>query len=415
MDTILLVTNSDEVKNSLQDKVVLLRDTDKLISVNYENYGEVFEEFNPYIVILDENIDREKTIDVLKHLNIKKSVSNTTVILLMKNKDDDFLLRAYDEGADEYMLIDYSPAEVLIRIVNCIRKVQLKTKLLRCETAMEFCGVTEQKSAFYTSKAAEDMINVELSKNNYNGACYVIISVDDDAKKIYSYEKMRMVIKSYLRTTDVVVAYTPSKFGFLLKTDVSGAVTVFKRIKDSLPEEWNLKAGLVAIGGMKFNEINKKALSALNEAGLNDDRYSIYSDKQKENTENWLVEEAQDSKVYKFYKKAFDKKIENIISPIFYRVQRAYEDKVGDAKIEQFTDEKQSVFRIIQGKKESRLTMLYPGYSKLVIYISHSGLDSPENREVTISLKEITQAKISEIVECFVSEYIGIYRHNMEV
>ena len=53
--------------------------------------------------------------------------------------------------------------------------------------------------------------------------------------------------------------------------------------------------------------------------------------------------------------------------------------------------------------------MLYPGYSKLVIYISHSGLDSPENREVTISLKEITQAKISEIVECFVSEYSYCY------
>ena len=55
--------------------------------------------------------------------------------------------------------------------------------------------------------------------------------------------------------------------------------------------------------------------------------------------------------------------------------------------------------------------MMYPGYSKLVVYITHSGFDSPENREIVVPLNLVNEDKIDEILEGFINEFIGIYRH----
>ena len=52
-----------------------------------------------------------------------------------------------------------------------------------------------------------------------------------------------------------------------------------------------------------------------------------------------------------------------------------------------------------------RPVFVYPGFAKIVIYITHEGLDSPENKEIQLSLTKISQKELITIVEDFIKDF----------
>ena len=411
MNTVIIITDYEEIKLKMQENLVLLRGSDRLLSVNYDNAPDVLYDIRPDIVILHEHERREKTIGIIKYLKERRIFSNSNIVLLANVYDKDFILEAYDEGINDYITLQSEPSEILIRVINSIKMSGMKSKAKRFEKILEFYNIIDISSEFYSTKFENEIFSTELLRENYENGSYMMLSPTENCKKDFSTYKMNTILKNVLRINDIVSGPSGAKYGILLQDDIEGAIKVFEKIKAELiDKKYDLRAGITAIDSNKFDEIKKKTISALNSAILSDKEYVIYS-AEGSSSENWLDFPEDKDKTYKFYKKAFGQKIENVIAPVFFRLQKTYEEKIGDADIEQFTDEQQSVFRIINGKNESRLTMIYPGYSKLVITITHTGFDSPENRTITIPLKEITQAKIDEIVESFINEFMGIYRH----
>ncbi len=410
MNTVILITNQDEIKQKFQDNLVLLRNTDKLVAVNYDNAPDVLYELRPDIIILHEHENREKTFGIIKYLKEKRIFVNSNIILLVNNYERSFILSAYDEGIDDYLISSAEPSEILIRVINSIKKSDLNSKLRSLELSLDVYGIIDSRTGFYNQKYENEVFNAQLINSGSNDYSYMIISPDEDGKKEFSGEKLIRAIKKSIRSGDFVSMYSISKYGLLLQANVDGAVEVLQKIKSELPEGMSLKAGIAMAENKKFEDVKKKASSSLNNALLKNIEYVVYSSEEQVQ-DDWLEPPDKEKKAYKFFKKAFSNKIENVIAPVFYRLQKTYEEKIGDAKIEQFTDEEQSVFRIILAQHESRLTMMYPGYSKLVVYITHSGFDSPENREIVVPLNLVNEDKIDEILEGFINEFIGIYRH----
>ena len=54
---------------------------------------------------------------------------------------------------------------------------------------------------------------------------------------------------------------------------------------------------------------------------------------------------------------------------------------------------------------ESELKITYPGFSKINIDIIHQGLDSPENKRISLDLTELDESKLTKIVEDFIKEF----------
>ena len=118
-----------------------------------------------------------------------------------------------------------------------------------------------------------------------------------------------------------------------------------------------------------------------------------------------LVTEADEPKNYKIFRQIFNKKMEKVIAPVFFRLQKAWEEKLFDTQIEQFTDNEQCVFHLKNKKQDSILRIVYPGFAKIVIYINHEGLDSPENKEIQLSLTKISQKELITIVEDLIKDF----------
>ena len=97
--------------------------------------------------------------------------------------------------------------------------------------------------------------------------------------------------------------------------------------------------------------------------------------------------------------------MEKVITPVFYRLQKAWEEKLFNTEIEQYTDGEQCVFHLKNNKQDSTLKIVYPGFAKIIISITHDGLDSPENSEIQLPLTKINQKKLISIVEDFIKDF----------
>lgn len=409
MNNLILISDSDDVKQKMQGNLVLLRRADKIRFVTYENAPDMLYNMNSDVIILHENELRQKTINLIKYIRCKKNFSNTNIILLLNKFDQNFILSAYDEGVEDYFMLESEPSEMLIRTINCMKKSGLKRKIKNLEFYLEYYGIKDSKSGFYSAKFAEEVFENEIINNKYSDICFMIISPDDNGKKEFSAEDMNSAIKKSVRVEDLVAGPCGSKYYFMLHSDVEGAINVFERIKKFLPPQLTIKAGITMVNDKKYLDVEKNAVCSLNNSLLTNKDYTIYSENTV-NVEDWLDIPQSEEKVYKFFKNAFGKKLEKVISPVFYRYQKTYEEKLPGAKIEQFTDEQQSIFRILYSGNESRLTIIYPGYSKIMIYVTHSGLNTPENHEICLPLNSVNQKDISNVVEDFINEFSCTYK-----
>ena len=135
--------------------------------------------------------------------------------------------------------------------------------------------------------------------------------------------------------------------------------------------------------------------------------FVIYQEKEISETDDWSLEPEKENKQkdFKFFRQLFLNKMEKVITPVFYKLQNAYDGRLEDTQIEQYTNENRCIFNLKNPKQTSRLTITYPGFAKAVIYITHSGLDSPENKEYVLALKDLTELLLTALTEDFIKDF----------
>lgn len=397
---ILLITNEQNIIETFGEKLMLLRETDELSYCDYEEAPDIVFADKPDIVIVHEHNDKNKSINLIKY--IKTQIDS--ILLLINRYDRDFILNAYDEGIDDYFMTNSDPSEISIRTVNCIKKENLKKKIKQYQTYLKQYNILDKTTAIITDKFSKEINSKELSLNDFTRGALMVISPDEEGKLKYSADKVIQSVKKAVRYSDIITQGGGTKVFILINEGgISGAVKILEKIKQELNNEISIKAGICAITSDNFAVLEKNAQCALSDSLLGNLDFSIYTETSAINGENWL--EPQKEQNYKLFRVAFNKKLEKVIAPVFYRLQKSWEEKLFNTKVEQYTDESQSLFKLTNPKQTSLLKIVYPGFAKVIVYITHEGLDSPENTEISLPLNKINTKEITNIVEKFIKEF----------
>lgn len=397
---ILLITNEQNIIETFGEKLMLLRETDELSYCDYEEAPDIVFADKPDIVIVHEHNDKNKSINLIKY--IKTQIDS--ILLLINRYDRDFILNAYDEGIDDYFMTNSDPSEISIRTVNCIKKENLKKKIKQYQTYLKQYDILDKTTAIITDKFSKEINSKELSLNDFTRGALMVISPDEEGKLKYSADKVIQSVKKAVRYSDIITQGGGTKVFILINEGgISGAVKILEKIKQELNNEISIKAGICAITSDNFAVLEKNAQCALSDSLLGNLDFSIYTETSAINGENWL--EPQKEQNYKLFRVAFNKKLEKVIAPVFYRLQKSWEEKLFNTKVEQYTDESQSLFKLTNPKQTSLLKIVYPGFAKVIVYITHEGLDSPENTEISLPLNKINTKEITNIVEKFIKEF----------
>lgn len=406
-NNLLLISNDEELSKNIYEKLVLLRNKDTVITLDYDAAVKQIKTIYSNIIIVHEHQIKNKTLNLITDLKDLDKNNERDIILITNSDDQEFILKAYDEGICDHFYKSSKDFEILLKIINCIKNNVKNICYNRNRKLLEQIGVIDDITGLYKYQYAEQIINTELDNSKNSNGIFMALSPEENGKTTFSLHKMTNALKESVRTDDILIQANGVKtYLYLKNTDLHGAAIVLNKIKDIYESDFKIKAGICDVKYKDFIEIEKEALSALGEAMLTKEEFIFYQEKEND-TNSWLdIDETDESvKNFKLFKQSYAKKLERVVVPVFYRLQKAYEEKLFNTKIEQYTEENESVFYLKNENQTSRLKLVYPGFAKIIIYITHEGLNSPENKEITLPLKKVDQKILVSILEAFIKEF----------
>lgn len=383
---ILLVSDDNDFAQKLDEKLVFLRKNDEIIISDYASALDLIGECS--VVLVHENSTFEQTLSMIKDLRKKKEIS---IILVANSNNENLILESADLGVDDFILANAENFEFVLRIVHNIEFSALKQLSQGYIKLLKQVNVVDDYSGLFNFDNCQQIL-----KEQKNGI-FMAISPCDKMK--FSLDEVGFAIKFAIRKNDIAFIGRGSNFYLYLKdTDFEGAKNVFDKINTKI----KINAGVADISGKTLEKFEKEAQDALIEAQKTEQKFVVHQT--KENTlDEWLADTKSGN--YKLFRKLFNTKLEKVITPVFYRLQKSYEDKLKNTEIIQFTTDEQCVFELKNKNIKSSLRIIYPGFAKIIVTIKHEGFDSPENSEISLPLDKITQKELVEIVENFIKEY----------
>ena len=400
---VILISDNNEISKTLVEKLVLLRKFDEILVLDDVEFCDNIKNINPALVFLLESEDRELTVQNLRI--IRQNYKYASVVLIALNKDFDFILSMYDQGVNDFIFLDTHPAEILIKSINALKKNYASYIADRDKNLLLSSGNLSGKG-FYTENVANELMLKTLDEIDAFNSSFMIISCDELDRISFDVDALGNAIKTSVRSSDFVIELKSGKFYLYLRdTKEDGAVLVFKKISEKLDGHFRIKAGIAAVENRSFRDLEQRASVSLTDAMLGASDYVVYKERELPQIDEWALETEDKQKDFKLFKQSFLKKLDKIITPVFYRMQTSYEGLLPDTKIEQYAHETQCIFHLKHPKQTSRLTIVYPGFAKVLIYITHSGWDSPDNKEIFMPLKQLSEPVLTQIVETFIEDF----------
>lgn len=404
---ILLITNDKDVMDILNPKLVLLREIDNILTTTYSEAIKNIEEIIPEAVLIYCSNEKNECLELIKAIKTTERIKNTSILLIIDKYEQDFVLSAYDENITDYMMLNTDDAEILMRTLWCLKKNSHITTLQRQNNLLESLGVIDKNTGFYTNEYCEKIFENEFKtlEEIKSDGILMLISASEESKTKLNPLQLAKAIKISTRNSDVIVHGSANRFYVLLKeTQLKGAFCVWDKIKRALGEQFTINAGISIISGKAFNDLKNELLNALVEAASTNQDLVIVSEEENPSGD-WFEKVNSAQKNFKLFKQAFGKKLEKVIAPVFFQTQKLYEEKLYKTQIEQYSNSTLSAFILKGENKLSELKITYPGFSKINVDIIHQGLDSPENKRLTLDLTELDETRLTKILEDFITEF----------
>lgn len=405
---IILITNKQSVIDILKPKLILLREIDNILTATYSEALQNIQKVIPEIILIYCSEEKSECLELIKSIKSDEKLKNISVLLIIDEYEQDFLLNAYEENITDYLTINADDAEILMRTIWGLRKNSYLTALQKQSSLLEKLGVIDKHTGFYTKEYSEKIFETELKNLDKIDAdgILMLVSASEESKTKLNPLQLAIAIKKSTRNSDILVHSSANRFYVLLReTQLKGAFCVWEKIKRAIGEQYVINAGIATINGKSFENIKDELLSALIEATSINQDLVIVSDEEKSSSNDWLDNINSTQKNFKLFKQAFNKKLEKVIAPVFFQMQRLYEEKLFKTQIEQYSNSTLSSFILKKDNQLSELKITYPGFSKINVDIIHQGLDSPENKRINLDLTELDETRLIKIIEDFIVEF----------
>lgn len=404
-NNILLISEDENATELILNKLVLLRDNDKITKCNCKETKKALQNSLYCVVLLYADIKEQELI--FKTINtIKETKPDSEIILIPNDINTELILKAYDAGIYDYVPIDAESFDFVIKTINCYKLRTLKNIEQRNEKFLYQQGVIDEKTNLYKCNYLKDIfIDIADDLRIQNGI-FSILTLNDKNKTKISTNRLAGIIKTTVRGDDIIATARGGKFYLILPNiDLEGTKKLIQKIQDKMGEEFKIHAGMSKIGIQSFETLDKITQDSLKSA-IQNDEMTVSLSKVTGMQNGWLEDEdLPRHKDFKLFKVAFTNKMKNVIEPIFFRFQKECETKLTNTQVSQYANNIESVFSLKNETLHSELVIRFNGYAKFKIEINHSGLDSAENTKLEISLSQLTDKELTKLLKQLKQEY----------
>lgn len=404
-NNILLISEDENATELILNKLVLLRDNDKITKCNCKETKKALQNSLYCVVLLYADIKEQESIfKTIK--TIKETKPDSEIILIPNYINTELILKAYDAGIYDYVPIDAESFDFVIKTINCYKLRTLKNIEQRNEKFLYQQGVIDEKTNLYKCNYLKDIfIDIADDLRIQNGI-FSILTLNDKNKTKISTNRLAGIIKTTVRGDDIIATARGGKFYLILPNiDLEGTKKLIQKIQAKMGEEFKIHAGMSKIGIQSFETLDKITQDSLKSA-IQNDEMTVSLSEVTGMQNGWLEDEDQPRhKDFKLFKVAFTNKMKNVIEPIFFRFQKECETKLTNTQVSQYANNIESVFSLKNETLHSELVIRFNGYAKFKIEINHSGLDSAENTKLEIPLSQLTDKELTKLLKQLKQEY----------
>jgi len=439
-NTIVIVGNKSHLINQISSKLVLLRDLDKVESIDTLNAIPFLKEQMPNVILLHcENNDRGR-INLIKEIKSEPLLKNSPILLIGDMLSRDMLLDAFDAGISDVIHMPVLEYELLMRVIWCISRNELNTQTESRSKFLAKLGIIQEETGFYTQVHCDEFLvnEVDYSIKYQQNACLMLLSPDDKGQ---AYNKEFWdILKSSIRMNDSVAMSGDGKFYiFLPKTKLNGVYSFFERMNTNFEGKGSISAGVIEINEKPFMEIKECLEKALEKASENGKSLLVATENYSEDPTaetvkltketvlrlgNWVEtpeaqgydgewkEEAakpQDEHSERLFKQTFKKKCKLVAEPVFKKYIGMLVEKYPQIDIESIVEQSHAKLVLKYGSITSSFYISHSGGPQVRIEWQQVLYDEVRNsNNFLLDMMELNFQKLSEILDGFTGEFANL-------
>lgn len=409
-NNILFVSNEDAMLDQIADQLILLRNIDSILIRLYTDACQTIDEERPQSIIIACSSKTEEE-NCLETIKLMKRHTVVPIILLLKEYDEDFIKEANKAGVSDCIPIEYSHSEILMRTIWSLQKNEMRETHKKTMLLLEQLKIIDGKTGFYTTKQNTRIIknNLDYITSNNISAVLMAVTPNKNSEIKISKDKLDEMLKKTVRSSDTVIMKDESVYYLILmNTNLSGAMIVWSRLTKNVGENGLVCGCMTAIENKNYKKLETSISNGLEVASQIPTNFLAISDEAGPNN-RWLKFTGETATPYniKLFKQMFDKKLEEVIKPIFEFAKKSAKRKLPNVEIEIISTEINIKMVVKKDNKVSSLILEHSGSAFLNVYYMHAGLDSPENKTTKMDFDEITEPIIKDLIDAFIVEFMS--------
>jgi len=394
---IVLVSDDTNFFDYLRERLCL-RKSDELFTFKFDDIPEKLHLLTSALIIVNSEDKQEKAFSLLKIFN------NTPVIITAFNDDSEFKQKCYDAGAFDYITLLTPEAEFQARLTPAFAVVGLLQKNNQYRDILINKNIiTENNEVFVDYNFIIDKELKEIH-SDLKKAIFVAISPNDKSKFLLSSNKIETIILNNIRKNDILMNYAANKyFLFLFDIDIIAAQKLLSKIFSQIPEK--IYAGFSVVTNQKRQQLINEALNKLHEA-INYDKEVVESRNIEPSSIEKLQRQTSPYANFKLFKQEFGKKVEQVISPVFYQLQQKYTGKMSGVIMQQETGDGYGIFYIKGNNLTTSFKVSSPGFAKINIDITYQKDNTNiDTKRISLEPEEFEAGLLNDLLEQFILDY----------
>ena len=436
-NTITVISNSEVLIGQISEKLVLLRDLDKVTNCSRKDSITFLKNQLPNVIMLHcENNDPE-ALEVIKQIKNEPQLRQIPILFLDENCSRETIIDAFDTGISDILKIPCEDHELLIRAIWCIQKDEINTNRQTRFDFMKDLGIIQPDTGVYTQKYCEEFLKNEIEHtiNHKAQACLMLITPDSKYPGYKNPKEFLDVVNKSVRLNDSVAIKDVDEFYiFLPKTKLNGVYPVFERINNNLGVDCGANASVIEIKDERFDSVKNLLQDALNKAkeetnalivasslyskdpnaGINLAKQSPVMPKDKTNTQKLAQKvemTADEDKKNKLFRQAYRQKCRIVFEPVFEKYQNYINNKIKDVTVKYDVTVEKTRFVIYKNNLRATLSITYGGLYKARIDTSivHSDITKNTN-SIVLDFVQLNFQKLSQVIEELYVEFKNLLK-----
>ena len=392
---IVLVSDDADFFDFIRTKLEL-RKSDELFLFSFDKAFENLHYFPTALFIINSDEAEAKTLEFLKILN------GLPAIVIAYNDNDVFRRKCYRVGMFDFMSLLTTDAEFRARIIPALAVTSLLEKNKQYREILADNNIIAPNNDVFVDY--EKILDKELTKikSDSKKAVFMAISPNEQVKFLMQANLIETIILGNIRKNDVLMNFAANKYFLLLyNMDLKSAESLWGKVASQFQEK--IYAGIVTITNQSRQQLINDALNKLHQT-INNDRYNI--ENVVDNTLKTVSTTTVQSLNFKQFRQDFIRKIEQVLTPVFYQMQQKYTDKLSGVNIEQIVGATFGRFTINSKHSSAIFNVSAPGFSKINIDVTlQKEGENTESKRITIEPDELEQGLLSDLLEQFITEY----------